>query len=224
MKYMEENHQEKHEPDVIYLERREKGFIERMYDDNDNIIYKKFPDQSNPHQYHYDKFNNTTWTKDCNGVEQWHYYNDNGLPIFRKTSWGFKGEWRDYDELNNRIILTKLSKYSCNYKYNEDTNSIDYQNSKGVNKTYYYSDKAELIRVEDRTIKDTYESNAQEILYKIFEYLFGENAYVADSCGGNQANELIYERIMENFPKYNSCNNTKLHEIFADIRRKIYNG
>lgn len=40
-------------------------------------------------------------------------------------------------------------------------------------------------------------SNAQEGLYEIWRYLFGENAYVADTCGVNQGNELVVKRIKE---------------------------
>lgn len=42
-------------------------------------------------------------------------------------------------------------------------------------------------------------NNAQECLNEIWRYLFGEGAYVADTCGANQANELIVKYIKENY-------------------------
>lgn len=40
-------------------------------------------------------------------------------------------------------------------------------------------------------------NNAKECLNEIGRYLFGEGAFVPDTCGGNQCNDFIVKRIKE---------------------------
>jgi hypothetical protein len=62
-----------------------------------------------------------------------------------------------------------------------------------------------------------FKSNAQECLYKLKDEILGKDWYIVDPVGGNQANEIITQKIIEMYKD-------KTASIFEKFKRQMIRG
>lgn len=101
--------------------------IERKYDKNNNIIYKKYPSGRECFwEYKYDKNNNIIYKKNANGREWFYKYNKNSYLVYKKNYDGREYFYK-YDKNNNMTYLKypSGSEWVWEYKYDKNSNILE---------------------------------------------------------------------------------------------------